>query len=53
VCIPQQRRAEFETLLQQALRINTDRSSEQRLTNVMAQRRARWLLTRTDHLFAN
>jgi predicted anti-sigma-YlaC factor YlaD len=53
VCIPQQRRAEFETLLQQALRINTDRSSEKRLTNVMAQRRARWLLTRTDHLFAN
>ena len=53
VCIPQQRRAEFEALLQQALRIDTDRGSENRLANMVAQRRARWLLSRTEHLFTN
>lgn len=53
VCVPQQRRAEFEALLHQALRIDTDRSSENRLANVVAQRRARWLLSRTEHLFTN
>jgi len=53
VCVPQQRRAEFEALLKQALRIDTDRASENRLANLVAQRRARWLLSRTDHLFTN
>lgn len=53
VCIPQQRRAEFEALLQQALRIDTERGSENRLANMVAQRRARWLLSRTDQLFTN
>jgi len=53
VCVPQQRRAEFEALLRQALRIDTDRASENRLANLVAQRRARWLLSRTDHLFTN
>jgi len=53
VCVPQQRRAEFEALLRQALRIDTERASENRLANLVAQRRARWLLSRTDHLFTN
>src|SRR6267143_1318273 len=53
VCVPQQRRAEFEALLRQALRIDTDRASENRLANLVAQRRARWLLSRTDHLFTD
>jgi predicted anti-sigma-YlaC factor YlaD len=53
VCVPQQRRAEFEALLRQALRIDTDRASENRLANLVAQRRARWLLSRADHLFTN
>ncbi|HUF80038.1 MAG TPA: TRAP transporter TatT component family protein [Burkholderiales bacterium] len=53
VCVPQQRRAEFETLLQQALRIDIDRTTENRLANVVAQRRARWLLSRSEHLFTN
>jgi hypothetical protein len=51
--VPQQRRAEFEALLRQALRIDTDRAGENRLANLVAQRRARWLLSRTDHLFTN
>lgn len=53
VYVRQQRRAEFEALLQQALRLDTERSSENRLAVVVAQRRARWLLSRTDHLFTN
>ncbi len=53
VCVPQQRRAEFEALLTQALQIDVDRATEKRLANLVAQRRARWLLSRTDHLFTN
>jgi predicted anti-sigma-YlaC factor YlaD len=53
VCVPQQRRAEFESLLEQALRIDTRRAAGNRLATVLAQRRARWLLSRVDHLFTN
>lgn len=53
VSVPQQRRAEFEALLKQALQIDTDRANENRLANLVAQRRARWLLSRTEHLFTN
>ena len=53
VCVPQQRRAEFEALLTQALQIDVGRATENRLANLVAQRRARWLLSRTDHLFSN
>ncbi len=53
VCVPQQRRAEFEALLTQALRIDIDRANENRVANLVAQRRARWLLSRTGHLFTN
>lgn len=53
VCVPQQRRAEFESLLQQALRIDTRRAADNRLATVLAQRRARWLLSRVDYLFTN
>jgi predicted anti-sigma-YlaC factor YlaD len=53
VCIPQQQRAQFESLLQQALRVDTGPAAENRLANVLAQRRARWLLSRIDHLFTD
>jgi predicted anti-sigma-YlaC factor YlaD len=53
VCVPQQRRAEFESLLQQVLSIDTRRAADNRLATVLAQRRARWLLARVDHLFTN
>jgi predicted anti-sigma-YlaC factor YlaD len=46
-----QNRAEFEQLLNQALAINSNALPEQRLANVIAQRRARWLLGRMDRLF--
>jgi len=53
VCVPQQRRAEFESLLKQVLGIDTRHAADNRLATVLAQRRARWLLARTDHLFTD
>lgn len=53
VCVPQQRRDEFEVLLMQALQLDVNRVTPNRLANVMAQRRARWLLSRTEDLFTN
>jgi predicted anti-sigma-YlaC factor YlaD len=53
VSVPQQRKAEFEALLRQALQIDSTQASELRLANLVAQRRARWLLSRTDHLFTD
>jgi predicted anti-sigma-YlaC factor YlaD len=51
VCIQKQQRAEFEKLLKQALVIDVDQKVEWRLTNLIMQRRAKWLLSRTDELF--
>jgi predicted anti-sigma-YlaC factor YlaD len=41
----------FESLLNQAMAINADAKPEWRLVNLVTQRRAKWLLTRTDQLF--
>jgi predicted anti-sigma-YlaC factor YlaD len=46
-----QDRAEFKKLLNQALEVNIDDAPDQRLSNIIAQRRARWLLARMDRLF--
>ena len=46
-----QDRAEFNKLLGRALAINIDDAPDQRLSNIIAQRRARWLLARMDRLF--
>jgi predicted anti-sigma-YlaC factor YlaD len=51
VDVAKQDRAEFERLLNQALAIDADAAPEQRLANLIAQRRARWLLSRKDDLF--
>jgi len=51
VSVNTQNRAEFESLLQQALAINPDARPEWRLANLIMQRRARWLLSRVDELF--
>jgi len=47
-----QDRREFESLLKRALAIDPDARPEWRLANLVAQRRARWLLARADLLFA-
>jgi predicted anti-sigma-YlaC factor YlaD len=51
VCVPQQQRGEFEALLKRALELDADRDPSNRLANLVAQRRARWLLSRTGRLF--
>jgi predicted anti-sigma-YlaC factor YlaD len=51
VAIAQQNRSEFESLLDRALKIDPDGRPEWRLANLVMQRRARWLLQRTDELF--
>jgi predicted anti-sigma-YlaC factor YlaD len=51
VSVSQQNRAEFERLLQQALSVDIEAERESRLANTVMQRRARWLLSRTDQLF--
>jgi predicted anti-sigma-YlaC factor YlaD len=46
-----QDRAAFMALLEKALAIDPDADPSHRLLNVIAQRRARWLLARIDELF--
>jgi hypothetical protein len=49
--IPAQNRAQFKELLERALAIDCDKQPASRLANLVAQRRARWLLGRIDELF--
>jgi predicted anti-sigma-YlaC factor YlaD len=50
VSLPKQNKTEFESLLQKALSLNPDAVPDSRLVNLVMQRRARWLLSRTDEL---
>lgn len=51
VSVQKQRRQEFESMLHQALAIDPDAKPEWRLSNLIMQKRARWLLSREDQLF--
>ncbi|MFO1500382.1 MAG: TRAP transporter TatT component family protein [Verrucomicrobiota bacterium] len=51
VAVQRQDLKEFEALLNQALAINVDAKPEWRMANLVMQRRAKWLLARTDQLF--
>lgn len=51
VAIPNQDRAEFRSLLEKALAVDIDADPNHRLMNVIAQRRAKWLLHRSGELF--
>jgi len=51
VSVQRQDLPEFRSLLERALAINPDAKPEWRLANLVMQRRARWLLARTDDLF--
>jgi predicted anti-sigma-YlaC factor YlaD len=53
VSIAERNRKEFEQMLQRVLKLDTTARPEWRLVNVVMQRRARWLLARTDKLFAD
>jgi predicted anti-sigma-YlaC factor YlaD len=51
VCINEQNAAEFKKLLGQVLEFNPDKSPENRLVNILNQRKARWLLAHIDDFF--
>lgn len=51
VCVQTQDRAQFESLLRQALALDADARPGSRLVNLVMQRRARWLLAHIDDLF--
>jgi predicted anti-sigma-YlaC factor YlaD len=53
VCVARQNRTQFESLLKRALDIDPKAHPEWQLENLVMQRRARWLLARTDELFLN
>jgi predicted anti-sigma-YlaC factor YlaD len=53
VSVTERDRAEFEKLLQRALNLDVSANPEGRLANLVMQRRAQWLLGRTDLLFAD
>jgi predicted anti-sigma-YlaC factor YlaD len=50
VSVSLQDRKEFDRLLRQALEVDPGAVADLRLTNLLAQRRARWLLARADEL---
>jgi len=52
VSVPAQNRAEFEDLLKRALAVNPNEERSLRLLNLITQKRARYLLTHIDDLFA-
>jgi predicted anti-sigma-YlaC factor YlaD len=51
VSVQKQDLAGFKSMLERALAIDPDAKPEWRLVNLIMQRRARWLLSRTDELF--
>lgn len=51
VAVPGRDRKEFEALLAAALKIDPDAAPQYRLANTLMQRRAKWLLDRSDQLF--
>jgi predicted anti-sigma-YlaC factor YlaD len=51
VSVGTQNKKEFQETLNAALKIDINRAPDQRLANVLAQRRAAWLLSRIDELF--
>ena len=51
VSIAKQDRGEFQSLLERALAVDVNAKPEYRLSNLVMQRRARWLLSRIDELF--
>jgi len=52
VCVAKQDRAQFEILLRRALAVDVGAHPDWKLANIVMQRRARWLLARTDRLFS-
>jgi predicted anti-sigma-YlaC factor YlaD len=52
VCVDTQDKKEFTRLLDKVLAFDVDSDPDHRLVNILAQRRARWLMSRIADLFA-
>ena len=52
VCVDVQDKKDFVRLLDKVLAFNVDSDPDHRLVNILSQRRARWLMSRTADLFA-
>ena len=51
VCVHEQNAGEFKKLLRQVLEFDPDKSPENRLVNILNQRKARWFLAHVDDFF--
>ena len=51
VSVAKQDKAQFQQLMEKALAVDVSRPDDQRLANLLAQKRARWQLGRLDELF--
>jgi predicted anti-sigma-YlaC factor YlaD len=51
ISVPEQDRAAFTTSLEKALAVDAAQPNDQRLVNILVQKRARWLLERVDEYF--
>ncbi len=51
VSVAKQDKARFQELMEKALTVDVSRPDDQRLANLLAQKRARWQLGRLDELF--
>jgi len=51
VCVSEQNAGEFKKLLGQVLEFDPDKSPENRLVNILNQRKARWFLAHVDDFF--
>jgi predicted anti-sigma-YlaC factor YlaD len=52
VCVDGQNKKEFVRVLEKVLAFDVDSDLDHRLVNILAQRRARWLMSRISDLFA-
>jgi predicted anti-sigma-YlaC factor YlaD len=51
ISVGAQNKKEFQEMLNKALEVDVNKAPSQRLANIISQRRAKWLLSRTDELF--
>jgi len=51
ISVPEQDRAAFTASLEKALAVDATEPNDQRLVNILVQKRARWLLERVDEYF--
>ena len=52
VCVDAQDKKEFVRVLDKVIAFDVDSDLDHRLVNILAQRRARWLMSRIADLFA-